>query len=232
MDRLPAKLSSSAEFSALLADTADECVPVLAGMTGTHALSLDALDGPPPPQLPGLGRWTALRITEQEMLRGPLRASAGALPFLDDSFCVVLIRHAAGCGAAPERLAAEASRVLAPHGVLLVVELHPYSGWRPWLAARWRRGDESGRVVAPSRWERALRATGLAIRGLRRVGAPWPRQQGLRGLPRWAARCGGVYLLAARKNDDGNVVQRLGPKRMRSVGEHTSWAPRAQRTRG
>ncbi|MEO7149119.1 MAG: methyltransferase domain-containing protein [Rhodanobacteraceae bacterium] len=217
-------------LTALLADAAADCVPLLAGVTGTHGLLLDALGGAPP-SLPGLGRWTSLRLRGDGMLDGSMRADVEQLPFVDDSFCVVLIRHAAGCGVIPESIANEAARVLAPHGLLMVVELHPWSAWRPWFAAQRRRGSDALRVVPPHRWQRALRAAGLAAGLTRRCGAPWPRRHGSRGLPRWLSRCGGAYLLDARKRNDTSNVRRLQPARSRAAAEHASLAPGAHRSR-
>lgn len=217
-------------LTSLLTDAVADCVPLLAGVTGTHGLLLDGVDGTPP-SLAGLGRWTSLRLRGDGTLDGPLRAEIGQLPFVDGSFCVVLIRHAAGCGAIPERVADEAARVLASHGLLVVVELHPWSAWRPWLAGQRRRGSDGLRVVSPQRWRRALGAAGLSAGFARRCGAPWPRSRGARGLPRWFSRCGGAYLLDARKRNDASGVRRLQPTRSRA-SERTSLAPGTHRLRG
>lgn len=219
-------------MTSLLADAAHECSPALAGVTGTHALSLDAFDAPLP-QVPGLGRWTLLRPDHDDALSGELRAWPEALPFVDASFCVVLIRYIAGCGLQPNQLAHEAARVLAPHGLLLVVELHPWSAWRPWLNVRVRHAEPVPYVVPPRRWRRALRAAGLVVGETRRCGAPWPRTDGMRGLPRWAGRCGGAYLLQARKRDGVTLItQRPSTVRPRATAEHTTWAPGAHRSHG
>lgn len=214
----------------LLADAAGECQPALSRVTGTHALLLDTFGDEPSPQVAGLGRWLSLRADENGGLNGPLRASVDALPFVDGGFCAVLIRHAAGCGLQPGRIAGEAARVLAPHGLLLVVELHPWSAWRPWLDERLRRRDAIPDVVSPQRWRRAFQDNGLAPGEARRCGAPWPRADGARGLPRWFQRGGGAYLIEARKHESAGIPQRLQNVRPRAV-EQGSWAPHAHRSR-
>ncbi|MEO6968230.1 MAG: methyltransferase domain-containing protein [Rhodanobacteraceae bacterium] len=220
-----------AMLTSLLADVAADCAPLLKGVTGTHGLLLDALDSVPP-SLPGLGRWTSLRLSGDGTLGGPLRAKVEKLPFVDGSFSVALIRHAAGCGAIPERVADEVARVLAPHGLLMVVELHPWSAWRPWLAGHRRRGIDGLRVISPQRWRRALRIAGLSVSLARRCGAPWPRRRGASGLPRWFSRCGAAYLLEARKRNDTSVVRRLQPARSRVAAERTPLVPSAHRLFG
>lgn len=220
-------------MAALTAETAAECLSLVgAGLTGTHALLLDAAGGPIP-QLPGIGRWTVLRLAAGKVqLEGPLRAEVDNLPFADGSFSLVLIRRLGGAGASVEALAAEGVRVLASHGLLLAIEFHPLSLWRGWLKRRARRGGDAFLAVAPRRWEAALRANGSLVRARRRCGAPWPRSKGTRGLPRWSADlAGAVYMLKARKRDDGGVIRRLGHKRTRAAREQVPWAPGAQRTR-
>lgn len=220
-------------MAALTTETAAECLSLVgAGLTGTHALLLDAAGGPIP-QLPGIGRWTVLRLAAgKAQLEGPLRAEVENLPFADGSFSLVLIRRLGGAGAPVEALAAEGMRVLASHGLLLAIEFHPLSLWRGWLKRRTRRGGDALLAVAPRRWEAALRANGSVVRAMRRCGAPWPRGEGMRGLPKWSSEiAGAVYVLKARKRDQGGVVHRLGHKRTRAARERVPWAPGAQRTK-
>lgn len=219
-------------FAALMAETTAECASLLGGVTGTHALLLDAAGGPAP-QIPGIGRWTVLRLSKSaDCLDGPLRAEVDALPFLDGSFSLVLIRHLVGAGAPADALIAEGARVLASHGLLLTVEFHSRSLWRPWLARRKRRGEDALRVVSPHRLQGTLRANGLVVRAQWRCGAPWPRLKGMHGLPHWSAEAAGaVYLLKAHKRDSSGVVRRLQSRRTRSAREQVPWAPGAQRSR-
>lgn len=172
---------------ALCADAAAVCAARLTRVAGTHALLLDACGGMAP-VLPGVACWTTLQPRVQASgWRGPLLADAGALPFGDDSFCAVLVRFAGLEGVAPGAIAEELGRVLAPHGVLLVVDLHPNSLWGP-------------DAVAPQRWRNALRQANLDVKPAVRCGAPWPRARGEHGLPRWLVHgFGGAYVVEAHR---------------------------------
>ncbi|MGN6313875.1 MAG: class I SAM-dependent methyltransferase [Rhodanobacteraceae bacterium] len=233
MQKSVSTLHAHPAFARLVAETAAECAPLLKGVTGTHALLLDATCGPIP-QLPGIGRWTVLKLSPNgQQLEGPVHAEVDALPFSDGSFSLVLIRHAVGAGAPINALVAEAARVLASHGLLLTLEFHSLSLWRPWLTGRKRRGEGALSVVSPNRLQGVLRANGLVVRAQWRGGAPWPRSKGMQGLPRWSAEAAGaVYLLKARKRDSGGVVRRLSSRRTRSAREQVPWAPGAQRSSG
>lgn len=219
-------------LATLMAETAAECASLLDGVTGSDALLLDATDGPIP-QVPGIGRWTVMRLSDGgRRLSGPLRAEVDALPFSDGSFSLVLIRHLLGAGAPAQPLVAESARVLASHGLLFALEFHSISLWRPWLLRRSRKGEQSLQVVPPGRLQGTLRANGLMVRAQWRCGAPWPRATGMQGLPRWSAEAvGAVYVLKARKRDSHGVVRRLQARRTRSAREQVPWAPGAQRTR-
>lgn len=232
MQETVSPLQTHPAFASLMTETTAECASLLAAVTGTHALLLDAVGGPPP-QVPGIGRWTVLRFSAKTgRLGGPLRAEVDALPFLDGSFSLVLVRHLVGAGAPKDALVAEAARVLASHGLLLTLEFHSLSLWRPWLAGRRRRGEEALQPVSPSRLQGVLRANGLVVRAQWRCGAPWPRPTGMQGLPHWSAEAAGaVYLLKARKRDSSGVVRRLHSRRTRSAREQVPWAPGAQRSR-
>lgn len=229
MPQIIHKLPISPAFSALSAETSAGCLPLLGGVAGTHALLLDASDGPAPLSA-GLGRWTVLRLAPGGSLEGPLRALPAALPFSDASFSTVIIRYLAGAGVSPDHLLGEAARVLASHGLLLVIELHPRSLWRPWLLRHARSHDSTLQTVAPRHWRNALRIHGLASRGLQRCGAPWPREAGSVGLPRWLVKlAGAAYLLKARKQADAPIVQRLKTRSARASRQHAPWAHGAQR---
>ncbi len=203
--------------ASLRADATAVCAGHLARIAGTHALLLDAA-ADDAPTLPGVAHWTALHPAKAggEGWCGPLRADATDLPLADDAFCAVLVRFGGAAGIAPEGIADELARVLAPHGLLLVADGHPRSLWR-------------GRAMPPSRWERALRRAGLEVKPARRCGAPWPRARGARGLPRWLVRSlGGAYVIEARRGGVAAIPLRRAAARRRAA-EPSALLPGARR---
>lgn len=187
------------------------CATRLARVAGTHGLLLDGRVLPRP-VVAGVGCWTMLRPDgASAKWRGSLRLDVTELPLADDSFCVVLARFT---GEADAAFASELARVLAPHGTLLVVGLHPRSFWH--------------RGVAPGRWERALRVAGLDVMPAVRCGAPWPRPRGAQGLPHWLVRgLGGAWLIEARRSVLATLPLRKSAGR-RAV-EHNTLLPGAHR---
>lgn len=214
-------------FAALSERTQAETISRLQGITGTHGLLLDAVGGFVL-QAPGLGRWVALQPDGRSGFMGPLRAEADALPFCDNSFGAVVLRHLAGTGFQPDALAREAARVLAPHGLLVVIECHPCSAWRSRLSAQRRRGQSELRTFLPRRWKKALLQAGLSVGESVRCGAAWPDAQ---ATPRWLQRiAGGAWLLVARKRHDATLAQRASARRARALPEQTSWMPGTHRS--
>lgn len=202
-------------MKALAADAAAVCADRLTRVAGTHALLLDGLGMPAPP-VAGVARWTVLSPAG-EGWRGPLRAHVDALPFADESFCAVLVRFTRSAELVPEAAAAELARVLAPHGTLLVADLHPRSWWRTGMP--------------PARWERALRDAGLAVTPALRCGSPWPRARGASGMPRWLVRsAGGAWVIAAQRRTQAAIPLRKAAVKRRAV-EHNTLLPGAHRQR-
>jgi SAM-dependent methyltransferase len=204
-------------LTAVERDAAAICVARLARVAGTHALLLDGAMGSTP-SVAGLACWTVLRPGEHgECWQGALRTAIDALPFGDDSFCAVLVRFVDQAGMMPEAVAGELARVLAPHGVLLVADIHPHSLW------------PAG--TKPGRWERALREQGLEVAATVRCGAPWPRPHGETGLPHWLVRSvGGGYVIEARRRTLSGITLRKSGSTRRAV-EHQPILPGAHRQR-
>jgi len=200
---------------AIGADAMAVCEARLARVAGTHALMLDGIPMAIPPAVTGIGCWTALRSgSEGQPWNGSLRAAVDALPFADQSFCAVLVRFTQLTCIRPETVAAELARVLAPHGVLLVADLHPRSLWHA--------------GTAPGRWERALRANGLNISRVMRCGSPWPRVRGEAGVPHWLVRgMGGAWVIEAQQRTLAAIPLRKAPTRR--VVEHKPVLPGAHR---
>ncbi|HET7563052.1 MAG TPA: hypothetical protein VFJ87_11800 [Rhodanobacteraceae bacterium] len=213
---MPPSDAAARARAALREDAAAACAASLAHVAGTHALLLDEA-GAQAPVLPGVARWTVLHPAPGGSgWQGPLRAESDALPFGDDSFCAVLVRFAGAVGVLPETVAGELSRVLAPHGVLLVVDMHTGSLW-------------PGDGMSPRRWERALRAADLDVAPAVRCGSPWPRARGAEGLPRWLVRgLGGAYVIAAHRCSSAVIPLRKAAERRRKL-EHGAFVPGARR---
>jgi SAM-dependent methyltransferase len=170
-------------------------VPELQRSLGTHALLLGAFHDDAPPALPMLGCWTTLYLGNG-CYRGDLQAATDEpLPFVDDAFELVLLRHALEVAPVASALLAEAVRVLAPGGVLALTGVHPLSGWAPWFY--WRTRDGSRTLQMPLRLEHELQQTGLEIERVRRVGRVWPGLLSANGPA--VNPLGGGYVLIARK---------------------------------
>ena len=170
-------------------------MPELQRCVGTHALLLGVANDDTPPSLPMLGCWVRLYLNEGRY-EGDLRAAVDEpMPFVDDAFDLVLLRHALEVSPMASNLLSDAIRVLAPGGVLALAGVHPASGWSPWL--RWQTQGRALRLQWPWRLRRLLRQEGLRVELAQRVGRLWP------GLP-WsssvsASSWGGGYVLIARK---------------------------------
>lgn len=110
----------------------------------------------------------------RDHLAGDVKCRAGALPFEDDAFQLVLVQHAGDALGACEELVGEAARVLVPGGMLLWCGLNPLS---PWLAAlRWRtgKGVAAPRALRVEPMRRRLLQAGLVPGEIAHVGGCWP----------------------------------------------------------
>lgn len=199
---------------AIGADAMAVCEARLARVAGTHALALDGISMPTP-SVAGVGCWTTLwQAPGDHDWRGLLCAAVDALPFGDESFCAVLVRFAQRTDIEPEMVAGELARVLAPHGVLLIADLHPRSLWHA--------------GTTPGRWERALRSAGLEVSRTVRCGSPWPRTRGAAGVPHWLVRgMGGAWVIEAQRRTQAAIPLRKASARR--VVEHKPVLPGAHR---
>jgi SAM-dependent methyltransferase len=214
---------SSAPLRRLLAEETVALAPGLQRCSGTHALLVSAAMDDQPPVLPLLGNWTRLSMTGQHY-GGDLTARTDeALPFLDDAFDLVLLRHALEVSSTPQEMLEEASRVLAPGGVLAVTGLHPFSAWLPWMM--WRTRGRAPAMHAPLLLERWVRRRELEIERIERVGRMWPGSHA--GVDATRA-LGGGYLLIARKRRRMATPIRLKPKTLPAT-VNVGLAPGARR---
>ncbi len=185
---------SSAPLRSLLAEETVALGPGLQRCSGTHALLVSATKEDVPPVLPLLGNWIKLSMAA-ERYGGDVQARADEpLPFRDDAFDLVLLRHALEVSRTPLDMLEEVSRVLAPGGVLALTGLHPFSAWLPWMM--WRTRGRAPAMHSPILLERWVRRMELDIERVERVGGWWPSSRV--GLDASHA-FGGGYLLIARK---------------------------------
>lgn len=200
-------IHASAPLRRLLDAQACALKPALQRCAGVHALLLGAIRGDAPPALPMLGRWTSLQLSEGRFT-GDLRAAADEpLPFIDDAFELVLLRHALEAAPFPSDLLEEAIRVLAPGGVLALTGVHPFSGWLPWFC--WRARRKPLALQMPWRLRRQLELAGMTVEQLQRVGSVWPGGRTTRHA--LARAFGGGYVLVARKRRRLATPLRLQP---------------------
>lgn len=183
--------------------------PGLQRCSGAYALMVSATQDDHPPVLPLLGNWTRLSVASQRY-GGDLFARADEpLPFLDDVFDLVLLRHALEVSSTPAAMLEEASRVLAPGGVLALTGLHPFSAWLPWMM--WRMHGRTPTMHSPILLERWVRRSELEVESITRVGRLWPSSRD--GVEASHA-FGGGYMLIARKRRRMATPIRLKPRTM------------------
>ena len=196
---------ASAPMRHLLADETVAFMPDVRRCAGTRALLLSAAphDGPPNP--PYLGQWVTLHLS-QGRFQGDVRASAEEpLPFLDQSFDLVLLRHALEL--APLSLD-EIVRILAPGGMLVLTGVSPLSGWTPWWL--WRTRGSVAHARSPLQVAARLRRADVQVERVQRVGQMLPLSS--MGPGRTQGWLGGGYVLVARKKGPASMPTRLRPK--------------------
>lgn len=180
---------------------------------GTYALMVSASRDDMPPGLPMLGCWARLWVSGDCYQGDAIATLEEPLPFVDEAFELVLLRHALEVVPATRDLLGEAIRTLAPGGLLVVTGVHPVSGWAPWFF--WRAWGTRPALRMPLELGRAMRAAGLEIERVRRVGRMWPGAASA-ALAR-ASWWGGGYVLMARKRRRAVTPQKIKPVPMAVV---------------
>lgn len=215
---------ASAPLRRLLDAQRRALVPELQRCFGTHALLLGAFAADVPPALPMLACWTTLHLADGHY-RGDVRAAADEpLPFVDDAFELVLLRHALEVAPVASALLTEAVRVLAPGGMLALTGVHPLGGWSPWFC--WRARGKSRVLQMPLQLRHQLQRAGLEIEQLQRVGNMWPS---LTTRSTSASALGGGYVLVARKRRQMATPLRIRPAAVRGPA-HSQLSPGTRRS--
>jgi len=195
--------------------------------SGTHALQLGVAGTDNPPALTSLGCWARLWIHEK-CYRGDLYAAVDEpLPFLDDAFELVLLRHVLEVVPAPSALLAEAMRVLAPGGMLALTGLHPFGGWAPWLL--WKRRGSSGGMQLPLQLRSTLQQQGFDIELIQRVGRVWPGADASSEHVPETNFLGGGYVIVARKRRRMSTPLRVKPKPV-TIPVNSGFSPGTRRS--
>ncbi len=154
------------------------------------------------------GQALGLHAVPDARLAGPLVCAEDALPFEDGAWPRVVLQHVIEKPGVGRALLAEAVRVLAPGGELVVFGLDPFA---PGVLVRWLSDSRWRREIAPVPPHRLAHVVGLI--GLARVTIeargprwrPWPVVGELAPAGGWG-RC--LYVLRARK-----LEARLIPRR-------------------
>ena len=196
---------ASAPMRGLLADETAAYMPQLRRCAGTRALLLSAAAQDRPPNPPYLQHWVTLWLN-QDAICGDIRGSIDEpLPFLDDAFDVVLLRHALEPAPA---LLEEVVRVLAPGGVLMLTGINPLSAWTPWW--QWQTYGSAVHARSPLHLVTRLRRADLQVERMQRVGKAIPVASTAANGGHSAL--GGGYVLIARKQRPASIPTRLRPK--------------------
>jgi SAM-dependent methyltransferase len=218
---------ASATLQALFSRELSALAPILAGVYGNNGLFLRPHESVAP-ILPVhlVSHVVDVSPRDDGQFSGAARFDAAELPFVNDSFQLVIAQHAFELVNDVDDLASEVSRVLAPEGVLLVFGFNPLGSWRPWLMSQSMRG---ARLSLQSATATTLRFARQQIDTLqvRYPGLMLPNDpaQPPSSYTRWLAqtfgRFGSSWLLLARKRRST-----LTPLRLRSSQRERALNPR------
>jgi SAM-dependent methyltransferase len=206
---------ASAPLRRLLADEARGLMPELQRCRGNHGLLLTVAGYDQPPALPMLSCWTRLWIEAGRYGGDIVGHGEECLPFLDDAFELIILRHALEKSSMPQALLDEVMRVLSPGGLLVLSGFHPLSFWTPWLA--WRTRRQSLRPHLPWQVWEWLRRRDMRVETVRRIGSAWPGS--VSGTSYFTDTLGGAYVLLARKRRGAAEPVRLVPRTLRAPAD-------------
>lgn len=217
---------SSAPMRALLAREMAALAPILSGIYGNAGLILHpagATVGLPPHRL---ATTVELGVSADGSLSGDLRCLASGLPFVNESFKLVVAQHALERIADPDSCAAEFARVLAPDGLALVLGFNPLGTWRPWLM----RHARDLHLRSAQMWRARLAREGIDTLDVRFPGVLWPQADAAstqRTLDRLLGRFASSWLLVASKRR--SALTPLRPRAKREPARAATLASGAHR---
>jgi SAM-dependent methyltransferase len=224
---------ASSTLQALLSRELSALTPILAGVYGNNALFLRPHESVAP-KLPShlVSHVVEVSPGSDGAFTGAARFDAAELPFVNDSFQLVIAQHAFELVPDVDDMASEVSRVLAPEGVLLVLGFNPFGSWRPWLMGQSLRGARlslQSASACKSRFARQQIDT-LQVRypGLMLPNDPaQPQSRYARWFADTFGRFGSSWLLLARKRRSTLTPLRFRSKRERALNPRL--APGAHR---
>lgn len=113
-----------------------------------------------------LNHW-AVKVSKSVIQRTSLQtASAQDLPFADDSFNVVIIKHIVEHLPDPARAIREIGRVTEPGGILILATPNLSSLLKPWKGDKWIGYQDPTHISLkpPEEWLSLIRAAGFSLR--------------------------------------------------------------------
>ncbi len=214
---------ASPTVQALLSRELSALTPILAGVYGNNGLFLRPHESVAP-MLPAhlVSHVVAASARGENQFSGAAHFDADQLPFVNDSFQLVIAQHVFERVSDADDLASELSRVLSPEGVLLVFGFNPFGSWRPWLSSQSMRGARlslQSATACTTRFARQ-RIDTLQVRypGLILPNDPaQPSSAYARWITRTFGRFGSSWFLLARKRRSTLTPLRLRSSRRERV---------------
>lgn len=210
-------LFAIAATQALLARELAATAPILSGVYGNFGLIVQP-QATEPTALPEhlLGACVVLAAQDTRHLHGSLRCSVQALPFVGESFKLVIAQHVLEQIEDAQACAAELARVLAPEGIALVFGFNPFGTWRPWISWQQRYRTNRLHLQSARAAQACLARAHVDTLQVRFPGMLWPRAETPIENTRSSllGRCGSSWMLIARKRRST-----LTPLRLRNAPE-------------
>lgn len=168
--------------------------------------------------------------TDGDGMGGDVICANDALPWEDEAFRLIVVQHLGDVLPAPDALADELARVLAPGGMLLWFGLNAWSPWTLWLRWHARSGLPLPRSHQAETVRRRLLQGQLTPAAAEALGPCWPaRADSGRGSP-LLGPLRGAWMVAASKQRAVLTPLRPRPLRGRAT-PHPSLAVPSRRVR-